>query len=106
MIFGAGETMMAPMLPVITNALASDEVRGRYNAVGAMIFGVSVVVGPLTAGPLIGTGHATVWVSAVTVGALGAAGLALWLRQILTAAQDGREPEPVPGLPTPQAVRV
>ena len=31
-IFAFGETLMSPVMPAITNALATDELRGRYNA--------------------------------------------------------------------------
>ncbi len=45
-IFAMGETLLSPVLPAITNALATDELRGRYNAMGSMVWGVSGVVGP------------------------------------------------------------
>lgn len=101
-IFGFGETMLSPVMPAITNALATDELRGRYNAMSSMIFGISGVIGPVTAGPLIGAGHGVIWVVLVVGGCLVASLLALSLRPLLTPAQDGRaalaetvnEPEP------------
>ncbi|MGY0004996.1 MFS transporter, partial [Micromonospora sp. I033] len=101
-IFGFGETMLSPVMPALTNALATDELRGRYNAMSSMIFGISGVIGPVTAGPLIGAAHGRVWVAVVVGGCLAASVLALSLRPLLTAAQDGRatapvrEPEPAP----------
>ncbi|MGW7003173.1 MFS transporter [Streptomyces sp. NPDC054933] len=89
-IFGVGETMLSPVLPVVTNALSTDELRGRYNSISSMIFGVSGVIGPVTAGPLLGSGNGTVWAGLVVTGCLVAALLALSLRKLLTAAQDGR----------------
>ncbi|MEV6518920.1 MFS transporter [Micromonospora chalcea] len=89
-IFGFGETMLSPVMPALTNALATDELRGRYNAMSSMIFGISGVVGPVTAGPLIGAAHGRVWVAVVVGGCLAASVLALSLRPLLTAAQDGR----------------
>ncbi|MEE3918849.1 MFS transporter [Micromonospora sp. BRA006-A] len=89
-IFGFGETMLSPVMPAITNALATDELRGRYNAMSSMIFGISGVVGPVTAGPLIGAANGRVWVAVVVGGCLAASLLALSLRPLLTAAQDGR----------------
>ncbi|MFC7550544.1 MFS transporter [Plantactinospora sp. GCM10030261] len=94
-IFGFGETMLSPMMPAITNALATDELRGRYNAMGSMIFGISGVVGPVTAGPLIGAGGGLIWVCLVTGGCLVASLIALSLRRLLSAAQDGRPAAPV-----------
>ncbi|MEU5723745.1 MFS transporter [Micromonospora sp. NPDC047738] len=101
-IFGFGETMLSPVMPALTNALATDELRGRYNAMSSMIFGISGIVGPVTAGPLIGAAHGRLWVAVVVGGCLAASALALSLRPLLTAAQDGRtapapaaQPQPV-----------
>ncbi|MEV6368712.1 MFS transporter [Micromonospora musae] len=104
-IFGFGETMLSPVMPALTNALATDELRGRYNAMSSMIFGVSGVIGPVTAGPLIGAADGKVWVAAVVGGCLLASVVALSLRRLLTPAVDGRAaadqrvsktPEPTP----------
>ncbi|MEV5694158.1 MFS transporter [Micromonospora globbae] len=89
-IFGFGETMLSPMMPALTNALATDELRGRYNAMSSMIFGISGVIGPVTAGPLIGAADGKVWVVAVVGGCLVASLVALSLRRLLTPIQDGR----------------
>jgi MFS family permease len=94
--------MLSPVMPALTNALATDELRGRYNAMSSMIFGISGVIGPVSAGPLIGAAHGRLWVAVVVGGCLTASVLALSLRRLLTAAQDGRaaaplrEPEPAP----------
>jgi MFS family permease len=55
-VFALGETLMQPTLPAITNDVANDEDRGRFNALtnGAEVS--SFVVGSLTAGLLIGAG--------------------------------------------------
>ena len=89
-IFGFGETMLSPVMPALTNALATDELRGRYNAMSSMIFGVSGIIGPVTAGPLIGAADGRIWVVVVVGGCLTASALALSLRRLLTPAQDGR----------------
>ncbi|MEV1329620.1 MFS transporter [Micromonospora costi] len=91
-IFGFGETMLSPVMPALTNALATDELRGRYNAMSSMIFGISGVVGPVTAGPLIGAADGKVWVAAVVGGCLVASLIALSLRRLLDPVQDGRRP--------------
>jgi MFS family permease len=91
-IFASGETVLSPVLPAITNALATDHLRGRYNALATMAWGISGVVGPVAAGPLIGGGLGTVWVVLVVGGCLLASVLALDLRRRLTAEQDGRGP--------------
>lgn len=89
-VFACGETMMSPILPALTNALAPDELRGRYNALASMAWAVTFVIGPITAAPLIGRSLAAVWLALVVGGALGASAVALSLRPMLTPAQDGR----------------
>ena len=89
-VFAVGETLLSPVMPALTNALATDELRGRYNAMTSIIWGVSGIVGPITAGPLIGAGRAGWWVVMVVVGCLLASTLALRLHGRLTAEQDGR----------------
>lgn len=89
-VFALGETLLSPINPALTNALASDELRGRYNAMGAMIWGITAVIGPLTAAPLIGNGYGGVWVGLVVGGCLVASVLALSLRRMLSPQQDGR----------------
>ena len=84
----------------------ADELRGRYNAMTSIIFGVSGIVGPITAGPLIGAGRAGLWVVVVVTGCLVASLLAIRLHGRLTPEQDGRSaPEP-PTAPAPTPVSV
>jgi MFS family permease len=104
MIFATGETLLSPVMPTITNALAPEELRGRYNAAGSMVWGVSGIIGPVAAGPLIGGGYATAWVLLVIAGCLVACGLALDLRRRLTPEQDGRAPAAIPGQRVPVSV--
>ncbi|PZF93145.1 MFS transporter, partial [Micromonospora deserti] len=85
-IFGFGETMLSPVMPALANALATDELRGRYNAMSSMIFGISGVIGPVTAGPLIGAADGRIWVASVVGGCLVASVVALSLRRLLTPA--------------------
>jgi len=100
MIFAFGETMMSPVMPAITNAMATDELRGRYNAMAGMVFGLSGIIGPVAAGPLIGRGHETAWLFLVVAGCGVAAAMAWRLHGRLTPVQDGRgfarSPQPAP----------
>lgn len=89
-MFGLGETLWAPVAPALVNDLATEELRGRYNALQGMTWTVAMVIGPALAGLLIGNGLAHVWV-ACTVGGTGIAALLfLGLRRHLTPEQDGR----------------
>ncbi len=91
-LFGLGETLFAPLAPALVNDLATEELRGRYNALQGMTWTVAMIVGPVLAGLLIGHGLVHAWV-ACTVGgtALGSV-LFLRLRRHLTPAQDGVAP--------------
>lgn len=90
-IFALGETLLSPTSPALVNALATDELRGRYNALASMVWGVSGVVAPVSAGPLLQAGLGGLWIGLVICGCLIASALALSLRPMISAAQDGRE---------------
>ncbi|GAA1844499.1 MFS transporter [Asanoa iriomotensis] len=104
-VFAAGETLLSPINPTLLNALATEELRGRFNALGSMVWGISGIVGPITAAPLIGGGHSTIWLALTVAGCLTAALLAASLRKVITAEQDGRTPPPTaadaPAAPDP-----
>jgi MFS family permease len=102
-VFAIGETLLSPVLPAVTNALAKDELRGRYNAVSSMTWGVSAIIGPVAAGPLIGAGRAAFWAVLVIAGSLTASAIALTLYTRLTAAQDGRATTTTPLAPAAAA---
>jgi MFS family permease len=89
-IFAAGETLLSPVGPALLNALATDELRGRYNALGSMVWGISGVAGPASAAGLVGTGHGGLWAVLVVGGCLVASLVALSLHRMVTPAQDGR----------------
>ena len=92
-LFGLGETLWAPVAPAIINDLATEELRGRYNALQGMTWTVAMIVGPALAGLLIGNGLAHVWVACTVGGTAVGALLFLNLRRHLTDAQDGVEAE-------------
>ncbi|WP_344253301.1 MFS transporter [Terrabacter carboxydivorans] len=55
-VFAVGETLLQPTLPAITNDVADDSDRGRFNALTNGAETSSFVVGSLAAGLLIGAG--------------------------------------------------
>jgi MFS family permease len=89
-VFALGEVVMSPIMPALTNSLSSDRLRGRYNTVSSMTFGVTAIIGPLTAAPLIGHGLWGVWLVFVVLCGIAAALGALTLKRRLTSEQDGR----------------
>ena len=94
-LFGLGETLWAPVAPAIVNDLAREDLRGRYNALQGMTWTVGSIVGPASAGMLIGHDLPHVWVGCVVGGTALAAVLFLRLRRHLTDAQDGLSRETV-----------
>lgn len=88
-LFGLGETLWAPVAPALVNDLAREDMRGRYNALQGMTWTVGSIVGPATAGMLIGHDLPHVWVACVVGGTALAALLFLDLRRHLTDAEDG-----------------
>jgi MFS family permease len=102
-VFAVGETFWQPVAPAIVNDLAPELLRGRYNSMGSLSWSVSGMLGPATAGLLLGAGLGNLWIAAVTVGCLVAGTLGLGLRSVLTPAQDGRVPlddeSPAPATP-------
>ena len=87
-IFGLAETIWAPIAPAIYNALAVEELRGRYNALQSMVWTVRSIIGPALAGLLLGTGLAGVWVACVVGGTTVSALLFLRLRRHLSVGED------------------
>lgn len=94
-LFGLGETLWAPLAPALVNDLATEELRGRYNALQSMTWTVAMIIGPALAGLLIGNDLAHVWVACTVGGTALAAVLLLRLRRHLTPAQDGVAPAEV-----------
>lgn len=55
-VFGFGETLLAPTVPALVNDLAPDHLRGRYNGGSTLGYTTGFVAGPLLAGLLLGQG--------------------------------------------------
>lgn len=89
-IFALGETLWSPIAPALANELAPINLRGRYNALSSLQWNVANAVGPLIAALTLGQNLPYLWISALLVGCLIAAGLMSRLSQILTPEQDGR----------------
>jgi len=89
-VFGLGETLSAPIIPSLVNDLAPAHLRGRYNAVQSLSWGISGALGPAIAGLMLGAGLTVAWLGLVVSGLVLAAVLALRMRSRLTPALDGR----------------
>jgi MFS family permease len=89
-VFGLGETLSAPIIPSLVNDLAPAHLRGRYNAVQSLTWGISGALGPAIAGLMLGAGLTAAWLALVVTGLLVAGVMALRMRARLTPALDGR----------------
>jgi len=69
-IFGIGEMVWSPIFPSITNQLAPDHLRGRYNAASTNAWQFALIVGPMFAGTLLGAGLHWIWIGGL-VGGMG-----------------------------------
>lgn len=88
-VFGAGETLLSPIVPAVTNDLASDALRGRYNAVSSFAFQVAAVSAPVIAGVLLDRGWAGVFIGVSVGGCAVLAMVALRLAHHLPPAANG-----------------
>jgi MFS family permease len=103
-VFAFGETMLQPTVPAITNDLAPDHLRGRYNAISAAAFQGAAIAGPVAAGLLLQHGLETVFIAVMVVGCALIAVLALALERRLPAGANGVKPVEIkttPAVETP-----
>jgi MFS family permease len=108
-VFGLGETLFSPVNPAITNDLAPERLRGRYNAVTSLTWNVAFSLGPAFAGLLLGRDLPAVWVAILVGGCLVAAVLARTLDGVLTPEQNGVRPagrpsEVLPAVPAAASI--
>lgn len=88
-LFAFGETMLQPSVPAITNDLAPDHLRGRYNAVNAAAFQGGTIAGPVVAGVLLQHGLDTAFVATLVVGCVLIGWLALALERRISPEVNG-----------------
>ena len=84
-----GETMLQPTIPAITNDMAPDHLRGRYNAVNAGAFQGGTILGPVAAGFMLDRGWSTGFVAVVVAGCAAMVLLALALERRISPAVNG-----------------
>ena len=69
-IFAFGEMIWSPTAPAILNEISPDHLRGRANALNALLWGISGVLGPSMAGLMLGNEFAMQWVAVMAIGSL------------------------------------
>jgi MFS family permease len=88
-LFALGETMLQPTVPAITNDLAPDHLRGRYNAISAGAFQAGTILGPVVAGVLLQHQLAAAYIALLVGGCVAMVWLARLLEHRITPAANG-----------------
>ena len=88
-LFALGETMLQPTVPAITNDLAPDHLRGRYNAISAGAFQGGTILGPVVAGVLLQHRLAAAYIAMLVAGCAGMIWVALLLERRITLEVNG-----------------
>ncbi|TMR10870.1 MFS transporter [Nonomuraea turkmeniaca] len=91
-VFAFGETLLQPTVPAITNDLATDDARGRYNAVNAAAFNGGAIAAPAVAGLLLGLDVAAAYVGLMVAGCLAVCAMALALERRIPPSANGVSP--------------
>jgi len=90
-VFAFGETLMQPTIPAISNDLAADHTRGRYNAINAAAFQGGAILGPVVAGLLLDHGRADVYIGGMVLGCLSICFMAMALERRIPRGANGVE---------------
>jgi MFS family permease len=88
-LFGFGETMLQPTVPAMTNDLAPDHLRGRYNALSSGVFQMGGIAGPVVAGFLLGHDQKAAFIGLVLAGCASMFWLALVLERRVSPLANG-----------------
>jgi len=89
-IFALGEMVWSTVGPTLTNELAPENMRGRYNSIDGLMWVFAEAMGPALSGIMLQYQLVTIWIAIIVTGQLVAGILVLRLRSLLTPAQDGR----------------
>ena len=96
-VFAVGETMLQPTIPAMTNDLAPDHARGRYNALTSVAYQGGAITGPIVAGLLLGHEMPALYVAVLVGGCLTLAVFALALERTVSPEANGERPPRGPG---------
>jgi MFS family permease len=88
-VFALGETLLQPTVPAITNDMAPDHLRGRYNAINAGAFQAGTIVGPVVAGVLLNRGWSGAFIGILVASCAVMAALALVVERQISPRVNG-----------------
>jgi MFS family permease len=105
-VFALGETLLSPVMPALTNVLAPERLRGRYNATSSLAFQVAAILAPAASGLLLQAGRGGLFVALLLLTCACIVLAAFRLERRLAPAANGvhpaqaaLRPEPVPASP-------
>jgi MFS family permease len=91
-IFALGEMIWSSVGPTLTNELAPEHLRGRYNSVDGLVWVFAGAAGPAISGIMLQFELVTGWIGLIVLGQIIGGVSVLRLRRVLTPAQDGLLP--------------
>lgn len=102
-LFALGETLLQPTIPAITNDMAPDHLRGRYNAVNAGAFQAGTILGPVVAGVMLNHQWSTAFVAMIVAGCAVMVVLSLTLERRISPFVNGLQGGDPPAADPPAA---
>ncbi|RYP83546.1 MFS transporter [Nocardioides guangzhouensis] len=103
-VFALGETLFQPTMPAMTNDLAPDDLRGRYNAITAGSFQLGSIVAPVVAGLFIDRNLGAGFIATLLLGLVVLVLMVRRLESQITPEVNGirsADVEPAPKVPVP-----
>lgn len=88
-VFAIGEMIWSSIGPTLTNELAPENLRGRYNSVDGLVWVVAGALGPAISGIMLQYELVGAWIGLIVLGQVIGGISVLRLRRLLTPTQDG-----------------
>ncbi len=79
-VFAIGEMIWSPIMPAIVNQIAPDHLRGRYNSASTNTWQIGMIMGPASAGVLLGAGLWGLWLGLLFGGLVAVAFIAFRMK--------------------------
>ena len=88
-VFAIGEMVWSTIGSSITNDMAPEHLRGRYNSADSLVWVTAAAIGPAISGVMLQHGLTYEWIGLLVIGQLAGGLLGLKMRKHLTDKQDG-----------------
>lgn len=88
-VFAVGEMIWSTIGSSITNDLAPEHLRGRYNSADSIVWVTAAAMGPAISGFMLHNGWVNQWIGLLVIGQLLGGFFGIRMRKYLTPKQDG-----------------